>query len=78
MLLGIHLGAYGWERGEREGLAEVLEQLLIRFPHTRFRLGSLEPMEASPRLIGLIRDYPNACKHLHLPLQCGQDRILKR
>ena len=77
VLLGIHLGAYGWERGEREGLAEVLEQLLIRFPHTRFRLGSLEPMEASPRLIGLIRDYPNACKHLHLPLQCGQDRILK-
>ena len=77
VLLGIHLGAYGWERGKKNGLAEILEKLLIAYPKTRFRLGSLEPMEAAAELIRLIQDYPNACKHLHLPLQCGQDRILK-
>ncbi len=77
VLLGIHLGAYGWERGRRNGLAEIFERLLEAYPQTRFRLGSLEPMEATAGLIRLIRDYPNACKHLHLPLQCGQDRILR-
>jgi len=78
VLLGIHLGAYGWERGEKEGLSQLLEKLLMRFPEIRFRLGSLEPMEATPALIELVRRYPNLCKQLHLPLQCGQDQILKR
>ncbi|MDR1192938.1 MAG: tRNA (N(6)-L-threonylcarbamoyladenosine(37)-C(2))-methylthiotransferase MtaB [Peptococcaceae bacterium] len=77
VLLGIHLGAYGWETGRRDQLAGLLRLLLESYPGLRFRLGSLEPMEASPALIGLLRDYPNACKHLHLPLQSGQDRVLK-
>ncbi len=77
VLLGIHLGAYGWETGKQDQLSVVLEQLLAAYPQVRFRLGSLEPMEATARLIGLIRDYPNACKHLHLPLQSGTDSILK-
>ncbi len=77
VLLGIHLGAYGWETGKQDQLSVVLEQLLEAYPQVRFRLGSLEPMEATARLISLIRDYPNACKHLHLPLQSGTDSILK-
>jgi threonylcarbamoyladenosine tRNA methylthiotransferase MtaB len=78
VLLGIHLGAYGWERGEKEGLSQILEKLLLHFPQVRFRLGSLEPMEATGAIVRLISTYPNACKHLHLPLQCGQDEILKQ
>lgn len=77
VLLGIHLGDYGLETGGGEGLAEVFGKLLESFPRVRFRLGSLEPMEASDDLVALIREYPNACKHLHLPLQSGSDRILQ-
>jgi threonylcarbamoyladenosine tRNA methylthiotransferase MtaB len=76
VLLGIHLGAYGTEKGEQDSLARVWESLLLAYPQVRFRLGSLEPMEATGRLVALIRDYPNACKHLHLPLQSGSDAIL--
>jgi len=78
VLLGIHLGAYGWDRGDREGLSRLLGKLLPRFPQVRFRLGSLEPMEATRALLELFWRYPNLCKQLHLPLQCGQDAILKR
>jgi threonylcarbamoyladenosine tRNA methylthiotransferase MtaB len=34
-------------------------------------------MEVSPRILGLAREWPNFCKHLHLPLQSGHDDILK-
>ena len=76
VLLGIHLGLYGRETGKREQLSLVYETLLDAYPQVRFRLGSVEPTEATGRLPALIRDYPNACKHLHLPLQSGCDRIL--
>lgn len=78
VLLGIHLGAYGWDRGEKDGLSRMLGKLLPLFPQVRFRLGSLEPMEATHDLLELIQRYPNLCKQLHLPLQCGQDEILKQ
>ena len=77
VLLGIHLGAYGWETGEQDRLAGLYRRLLEAFPAIRFRLGSVEPMEITERLLLLIRDYPNACKHLHLPLQSGCDKILQ-
>jgi len=78
VLLGIHLGAYGWDRGEKEGLSRILEKLLLKLPQVRFRLGSLEPVEATADLIRLIHEYPNVCKHLHLPLQSGHDEILRQ
>ena len=87
VLLGIHLGAYRAEAGSRgttgaaaggtDGLAALLEPLLQSYPGVRFRLGSLEPMEATDELVALIGAYPNACKHLHLPLQSGSDKILR-
>jgi len=84
VLLGIHLGAYGQEaratpsRPRRsEGLTGVFRRLLNAYPQIRFRLGSIEPTEATESLFALIRDYPNACKHLHLPLQSGDDGILR-
>jgi threonylcarbamoyladenosine tRNA methylthiotransferase MtaB len=77
VLLGIHLGAYGQECGEPDKLPRVLERLLDAYPSVRFRLGSLEPMEASEKLLTLIQDYPNVCKHLHLPLQSGADAVLQ-
>jgi threonylcarbamoyladenosine tRNA methylthiotransferase MtaB len=76
VLTGIHLGAYGLDRGEEDGLGRLLETLLPRFPQTRIRLGSLEPAEVSPRILRLAREWPNFCKHLHLPLQSGHDDIL--
>lgn len=77
VLLGIHLGAYGWERGEKEGLSQLMKLLLTDLPQVRFRLGSIEPLEVTSDLIQVMKDHPNACPHLHLPLQYGEDGILK-
>src|SRR4029079_4014589 len=43
----------------------------------RIRFASPHPRHASPRLIAAIRDLPKVCKHLHLPVQSGSNRLLK-
>ena len=43
----------------------------------RIRFASPHPRHVSPRLIGALRDLPKVCKHLHLPVQSGSNRVLK-
>ena len=42
----------------------------------RLRLSSIEPMEVTDELIACLRDSTWLCRHLHIPLQSGDDRIL--
>ncbi len=77
VLTGIHLGAYGLDLRKKDNLGTLLQKLLTLDPNVRWRLSSLEPTEVSPEIIGLLRDYPNFCPHLHLPLQSGHDEVLK-
>jgi len=44
----------------------------------RIRFASPHPRHVTDRLIFAIRDLPNVCKHLHLPVQSGSDRILRQ
>lgn len=44
----------------------------------RVRFASPHPRHVTPRLIDAIRDLPPVCKHLHLPVQSGSDRVLAR
>jgi tRNA-2-methylthio-N6-dimethylallyladenosine synthase len=43
----------------------------------RVRFASPHPRHVSDRLIAAIRELPAVCKHLHLPVQSGSDRVLK-
>jgi len=43
----------------------------------RIRFASPHPRHVTDRLIDAIRDLPKVCKHLHLPVQSGSDRILR-
>lgn len=77
-LSGIHIGFYGRDLEEGFCLEDLIEQLLNQSAHTRFRLSSCEPQEISDRLIRLIsNNYPKLCRHLHIPVQSGSNRILK-
>ena len=58
-------------------LIRMLECLLSQNPGTRFRLSSIEPNEISDDLLHLFNRHPNLCPHLHIPLQSGDDSILK-
>jgi threonylcarbamoyladenosine tRNA methylthiotransferase MtaB len=77
VLTGVHLGSYGHDQGEREGLYALVQEILWRTAIPRVRLSSLEPWDLSSRFFDLWAD-PRLCRHLHLPLQSGCDATLKR
>jgi threonylcarbamoyladenosine tRNA methylthiotransferase MtaB len=76
VLTGVHLGAYGKDFG-RPMLADLVERLLAVPGLRRLRLSSLEANEISDPLIALMAAEPRFCPHLHLPLQSGDDDVLR-
>jgi threonylcarbamoyladenosine tRNA methylthiotransferase MtaB len=75
VLTGVHIGAYGHERGET--LADLIQVILANTHFPRLRLSSIEPWDLTPDLLRLWEN-PRMCRHLHLPLQSGCDATLKR
>jgi tRNA-2-methylthio-N6-dimethylallyladenosine synthase len=57
--------------------AELLARVSAIAGIHRVRFASPHPRHVTDRLIGAIRDLPAVCKHLHLPVQSGSNRILK-
>jgi threonylcarbamoyladenosine tRNA methylthiotransferase MtaB len=78
VLTGIHLGAYGKDLVPPVSLQALLERLLEESSGARLRLSSIEPQEITPRLIELAAHHPRVCRHFHIPLQSGDDEILRR
>ncbi|MGB5197973.1 MAG: MiaB/RimO family radical SAM methylthiotransferase [Candidatus Deferrimicrobium sp.] len=78
VLTGIHVGRYGADRGDRDGLAGLVEALLQATFRCRFRLGSVEPLEITSAIVSLLSRQGRLCPHLHVPLQSGSDRVLPR
>jgi len=61
----------------KNNLVNLLKKLIKIKNLGRIRLSSIEISEVNDNLIKLIFDSKNICKHLHLPLQSGSDKILK-
>jgi len=78
VLSGINLGRWGREPGSTMRLADLIRMLLAETPVERLRLSSIEPMDLSDDLLGLMATSPRIAKHVHAPLQSGSDRILRR
>ena len=77
VLIGIHLGCYGKENPGGATLYDAVKTVLAVPGVQRVRLGSLESVEVEPRLLELMREDSRFCRHLHLPLQSGCDKILQ-
>ena len=77
VMTGIHVGSFGQDLPGRPDLADLVEQVLQVPGLRRLRLSSIEPNEVGEKLMRLMQQYPNFCRHLHIPLQAGQDRVLK-
>lgn len=77
VLTGVHLGSYGYDSGDTDGLVHLVKALLNDTDMPRIRLSSLEPWDLSEGFFDLWDD-PRVCRHLHLPLQSGCDATLKR
>jgi len=75
-LTGINLGTWGMDTGET---FSSLVQDIIQLPGDfRVRLSSINPMEIDNNLIRLIAETEKICSHLHIPLQSGDNKILKK
>ena len=74
VLVGVNIATYA-DRGR--DLADLVEAILALGAGFRLRLGSTEPGPVLPRLIRLMAREPRLCRFLHLPLQYGEDTILR-
>ena len=57
---------------------DLLRAMLAETEIQKIRISSVEPMDWSDELIELVATSPRICKHAHVPLQSGSDRILRR
>lgn len=82
VLTGICLGAYGKDIGKGTGrgidLIRVIEKLEKIKGLLRIRLSSIEAGDVTDELIDKMAESKKLCPHLHIPIQSGDDEILKR
>ena len=74
VLTGVNIGEY---RYGKKRFADILEAILERSSKTLIRVSTIEPHSVDRRIIDLFR-HPNLSPHVHLALQGGVDRILRR
>ena len=77
VLTGIHLGVHGLDLNPHFPLAGLLRQLEKEETPDRIRLSSIEPGDFSPELISALSQSSKICPHLHIPIQSGDDDVLK-
>jgi len=78
VLSGIHLGCYGLDLSPNTSLVELMKQIRSSEAVERVRLSSIEPNELTEAFINLVGESDIFCNHFHIPLQSGDDGILKR
>lgn len=77
VLTGVHLGSYGWDLQEEINLPGLLKLLQGVEGIEKIRLSSIEPREVTDELIEVMAHSPEVCNHLHIPMQSGDDWILR-
>ena len=63
--------------GEEITFAELLRKVAEEAGEMRVRFTTSHPKDMSDETLKVIAEVPNVCKHIHLPVQSGSDRILK-
>jgi len=79
-LLGQNVNSYEMRNEEsevRNGFPELLRRVAEEAPGMRIRFTTSHPKDMSDETLRVIAEMPNVCKHIHLPVQSGSDRILK-
>ena len=77
-LLGQNVNSYRFVDGDQVyDFADLLEAVALAVPGMRIRFTSPHPKDMDDKAIRTMAKYPNICKHIHLPAQSGNNRILK-
>lgn len=75
VLTGVNIGEYESTSGEK--LVDLVKQLLDLDGLERLRLSSVEPNTITDELLDVMKSSPKFLDHFHIPLQSGDDEILK-
>ena len=77
-LLGQNVNSYSVQRGDEQiAFPQLLRMVAEAVPQMRVRFTTSHPKDMSDETLHVIAEVPNVCKHIHLPVQSGSDRILK-
>ena len=74
-LLGQNVNSYTWNEGN--SFPQLLRRVAEEAPEMRIRFTTSHPKDMSDETLRVIAEMPNVCKHIHLPVQSGSDRILR-
>ena len=78
ILLGQNVNSYCFNEGERVvNFAQLLSIVAEAYPSMRIRFTTSHPKDMSDDVLETMVNYPNICRHIHLPVQSGSDKILK-
>src|SRR5260370_16169039 len=77
-LLGQNVDSYGHDLAPRRDLADLLRLVHEVDGVERIRITTSHPRDMTPKLIGVVAELPKVCEHIHLPVQAGDDRVLRR
>jgi tRNA-2-methylthio-N6-dimethylallyladenosine synthase len=77
-LLGQNVDSYGHDLTPRRGLADLLQMVHGVNGIERIRFTTSHPRDMTPTLIRTVAALPKVCEHIHLPVQAGDDRVLRR
>ncbi len=77
VLLGQTVNSYGLDLNPRMKFVQLLEQVAAIDGLERIRFTSPHPQEVRQDFYDLVADNPKVCRHIHMPLQSGSDRILR-
>lgn len=79
-LLGQNVNSYKWHpEWERKPFRfrDLLEKTALVDPAMRVRFTTSHPRDMSDKILMKMAEFPNICRHIHLPVQSGSPRILK-
>jgi threonylcarbamoyladenosine tRNA methylthiotransferase MtaB len=83
VISGINLGRWGRDLTPQLRFEDLLREVFETTQLARLRISSVEPMDWTEGLIELLRiwgigQHPRLARHVHMPLQSGSDRVLRR
>ncbi len=79
-LLGQNVNSYNFTddtAGVNYNFARLLETVALAAPDMRVRFTTSHPKDMSDEIIEAIASHPNICRHIHLPVQSGSNKVLK-
>ena len=78
-LLGQNVNSYRFvnDEGQTVDFPQLLQLVAEAVPTMRIRFSTPHPKDMSDATLRVIAEVPNVCRHIHLPIQSGSDKVLK-